>query len=108
MPVRGALVEVWQANAAGRYRHKVDDHRAPLDPNFTGAGRTLTDDNGRYSFKTIKPGPYPWGNHSQRVAACAYSLLAFRCGHSLPPGNANVFPRRSAAAAGSNLQQHPR
>ena len=62
-PVRGALVEVWQANAAGRYRHKVDQHDAPLDPNFSGAGRFLTDHEGRYFFKTVKPGPYPWGNH---------------------------------------------
>jgi protocatechuate 3,4-dioxygenase beta subunit len=62
-PVRSALVEVWQANAAGRYRHKVDTHDAPLDPNFAGAGRTLTDESGYYWFKTIKPGPYPWGNH---------------------------------------------
>ncbi len=62
-PVRNALVEVWQANAAGRYRHKVDNHDAPLDPNFSGAGRILTDHEGRYFFKTIKPGPYPWGNH---------------------------------------------
>lgn len=62
-PVRNALVEVWQANAAGRYRHKVDAYDAPLDPNFTGEGRTLTDENGYYWFKTIKPGPYPWGNH---------------------------------------------
>lgn len=62
-PLRGALVEVWQANAAGRYRHKIDSYDAPLDPNFTGAGRALTDDEGRYTFKTIKPGPYPWVNH---------------------------------------------
>jgi protocatechuate 3,4-dioxygenase, beta subunit len=62
-PVRNALVEIWQANAAGRYRHKVDNHPAPLDANFSGAGRTLTDDDGRYSFKTILPGAYPWGNH---------------------------------------------
>ena len=62
-PVRGALVEVWQANAGGRYRHKVDTYGAPLDPNFSGGGRTLTDENGYYWFKTIKPGPYPWGNH---------------------------------------------
>lgn len=62
-PVPGALIEIWQANAAGRYRHKVDTYDAPLDPNFTGAGRTLTDEYGRYAFKTIKPGPYPWGNH---------------------------------------------
>ncbi len=62
-PVRGALIEVWQANAAGRYRHKVDGYDAPLDPNFSGGGRLLTDTDGRYFFKTIKPGPYPWGNH---------------------------------------------
>jgi len=61
--VRHALVEVWQANAAGRYHHVVDQHPAPLDPNFTGAGRCLTDDEGNYRFVTIKPGSYPWGNH---------------------------------------------
>jgi protocatechuate 3,4-dioxygenase, beta subunit len=62
-PVRGALIEVWQANAAGRYRHDRDRHPAPLDPNFSGAGRTLTDDDGRYEFVTVKPGAYPWQNH---------------------------------------------
>jgi protocatechuate 3,4-dioxygenase beta subunit len=62
-PIRGALIEVWQANAAGRYRHEVDRHPAPLDPNFSGAGRCLTDDEGRYRFTTIKPGAYPWRNH---------------------------------------------
>ncbi|OLT13594.1 protocatechuate 3,4-dioxygenase subunit beta [Actinomadura sp. CNU-125] len=62
-PVRGALVEVWQANAAGRYLHAGDQHPAPLDPNFTGAGRCVTDDDGRYRFVTIKPGAYPWRNH---------------------------------------------
>jgi len=62
-PVRGALVEVWQANAAGRYTHEVDRHPAPLDPNFSGAGRCLTGDDGRYRFTTVKPGAYPWGNH---------------------------------------------
>jgi protocatechuate 3,4-dioxygenase beta subunit len=62
-PVRNTLVEIWQANAAGRYAHQVDQHPAPLDPNFTGAGRCLTDDDGRYRFVTIKPGAYPWGNH---------------------------------------------
>jgi len=58
-PVRNTLVEVWQANAAGRYVHKADQHDAPLDPNFLGAGRCLTDDEGRYRFMTIKPGAYP-------------------------------------------------
>ncbi len=62
-PVRNTLVEIWQANAAGRYVHKVDQHDAPLDPNFLGAGRCLTDNEGRYSFISIKPGAYPWGNH---------------------------------------------
>ena len=62
-PVPGTLVEVWQANAAGRYAHDVDRHPAPLDPNFTGAGRCLTDSEGRYRFVTIKPGAYPWRNH---------------------------------------------
>ena len=57
------LIEIWQCNAAGRYAHRIDQHSAPLDPNFTGAGRTLTDSQGRYMFTTIKPGPYPWNNH---------------------------------------------
>jgi protocatechuate 3,4-dioxygenase, beta subunit len=62
-PVRNTLIEIWQANAAGRYLHEVDQHPAPLDPNFTGAGRTITDDEGRYRFVTVKPGAYPWKNH---------------------------------------------
>jgi protocatechuate 3,4-dioxygenase beta subunit len=62
-PVRNTLIEVWQANAAGRYQHRVDQHPASLDPNFTGAGRCLTNDEGRYRFVSIKPGAYPWRNH---------------------------------------------
>ena len=62
-PVPQALIEIWQTNAAGRYPHVRDTHPAPLDPNFTGAGRTETDAEGRYSFTTIKPGAYPWRNH---------------------------------------------
>ena len=61
-PVAGAMVEVWQANAAGRYHHARDQHDAPLDPNFHGEGRVFTDADGRYSFTTIKPGAYPWRN----------------------------------------------
>ena len=76
-PVRDALIEVWQANAAGRYRHMKDDHPAPLDPNFTGAGRTITDADGRYEFTTIKPGAYPWRNHDNawRPAHIHFSLF---------------------------------
>lgn len=62
-PVAHTLVELWQANASGRYVHKIDQHDAPLDPNFLGAGRCVTDAEGRYTFLTIKPGAYPWGNH---------------------------------------------
>ncbi len=57
------LIEIWQANAAGRYPHRIDQHDAPTDPNFTGCGRTLTDERGRYRFVTIRPGEYPWRNH---------------------------------------------
>jgi protocatechuate 3,4-dioxygenase, beta subunit len=76
-PVRNALVEVWQANAAGRYRHEVDQHPAPLDPNFSGAGRCLTDAEGRYSFVSIKPGAYPWANHDNawRPAHVHFSIF---------------------------------
>jgi len=62
-PVPDTLVEIWQANAAGRYIHVVDQHPAPIDRNFTGAGRIATDAEGRYKFVTVKPGAYPWGNH---------------------------------------------
>ncbi len=62
-PIRNTLVELWQANAAGRYAHAIDRHDAPLDPNFSGCGRTMTDEEGRYRFVTVKPGAYPWTNH---------------------------------------------
>ncbi|MFC7738041.1 protocatechuate 3,4-dioxygenase subunit beta [Roseomonas sp. GCM10028921] len=62
-PVRHAMVEVWQANAAGRYNHEGDTHDAPLDPNFRGRGRVFTDENGFYRYVTIRPGAYPWRNH---------------------------------------------
>ena len=62
-PVPAALIEIWQANAAGRYIHRTEIHDAPLDPNFLGAGRTVTDDEGRYEFVTLRPGSYPWPNH---------------------------------------------
>jgi len=76
-PVRNSLVEVWQANSAGRYWHSRDQHAAPLDPNFYGLGKMLTDDDGRYRFVSIKPGPYPWGNHDKawRPAHIHFSLF---------------------------------
>lgn len=76
-PVPHTLVEIWQANSAGRYPHKVDQHDAPMDPNFTGAGRCLTDAEGRYRFVTIRPGEYPWGNHynAWRPAHIHFSLF---------------------------------
>lgn len=76
-PVPDTLIEIWQANAAGRYAHRVDDHAAPLDPNFDGAGRCLTDSDGRYRFVTIKPGAYPWKNHlnAWRPAHIHFSLF---------------------------------
>ena len=76
-PVRKTLVEIWQANASGRYGHKRDQHDAPLDPNFTGCGRALTDDDGRYRFLTIKPGAYCWRNHynAWRPAHIHFSLF---------------------------------
>jgi protocatechuate 3,4-dioxygenase beta subunit len=79
-PVPGQLVEVWQANAAGRYVHRRDQHPAPLDPNFTGTGRCLTGPDGSYRFVTIKPGPYPWRNHQNawRPAHVHFSLFGTR------------------------------
>ena len=76
-PVQHSLVEIWQANAAGRYFHRIDQHQAPLDPNFTGAGCVLTDDKGFYRFVTIKPGAYPWLNHHNawRPAHIHFSLF---------------------------------
>jgi protocatechuate 3,4-dioxygenase beta subunit len=76
-PVPHTLIEIWQANAAGRYIHVRDQHPAPLDPNFTGAGRALTDEQGRYRFVTIKPGAYPWRNHHNawRPAHIHFSLF---------------------------------
>jgi protocatechuate 3,4-dioxygenase beta subunit len=76
-PVRDTLLEIWQANAAGRYLHKRDQHDAPLDPNFSGSGHTITDSEGRYRFVTIRPGEYPWGNHynAWRPAHIHFSLF---------------------------------
>jgi protocatechuate 3,4-dioxygenase beta subunit len=76
-PVAGTVVEIWQANAAGRYIHSKDNWNAPLDANFTGVGRVITDAEGRYRFTTVRPGAYPWGNHHNawRPAHIHLSLL---------------------------------
>ncbi|MEL6298095.1 MAG: protocatechuate 3,4-dioxygenase subunit beta [Pseudomonadota bacterium] len=76
-PIPDALIEVWQANASGRYRHKRDGYQAALDPNFSGCGRCMTDSDGRYSFRTIRPGPYPWpnGGNDWRPAHIHFSIF---------------------------------
>jgi protocatechuate 3,4-dioxygenase beta subunit len=76
-PVPHTLIELWQANSAGRYAHTEDQHPAPLDPNFSGVGRCLTDAEGSYRFVTIRPGAYPWGNHDNawRPAHIHFSLF---------------------------------
>ena len=76
-PVPNTVMEIWQCNAAGRYIHRNDHWDAPIDPNFTGAGRVVTDEEGRYQYLTIKPGAYPWGNHHNawRPAHIHLSLL---------------------------------
>jgi protocatechuate 3,4-dioxygenase, beta subunit len=79
------LVEIWQANSAGRYIHKAEIHDAPLDPNFHGAGRFLTDNEGKYTFYTIKPGAYPWGNHynAWRPNHIHFSVMGHQFEHRL-------------------------
>ena len=103
-PVPNTLVEIWQANACGRYVHIVDQHPAPLDPNFTGAGRTVTDKNGYYKFITMKPGAYPWGNHHNawRPTHIHFSLF----GHSFLSRLVTqmYFPGDSAVSVRSDLQ----
>jgi protocatechuate 3,4-dioxygenase, beta subunit len=76
-PVRNTLIEIWQANSAGRYKHEVDRHPAPLDPNFSGAGRCVSDDDGRYRFITVKPGAYPWKNHPNAWRAAHIHVSLF-------------------------------
>lgn len=84
-PLAGVLVEIWQANAGGRYRHRNDGYLAPLDPGFSGCGRALTDENGRYQFLTIKPGPYPWPNRGNdwRPAHIHFSIFGHSFGQRL-------------------------
>jgi len=84
-PLPNVLIEIWQANAAGRYIHKAEIHDAPLDPNFLGGGRMLTDSGGKYQFYTIKPGAYPWGNHfnAWRPNHIHFSVIGHQLSHRL-------------------------
>ena len=83
--IPNVLLEIWQCNSTGRYIHKLDQHDAPLDPNFNGAGRVITDKEGKYHFYTIKPGAYPWGNHQNawRPAHIHFSLFGHQFGQRL-------------------------
>ncbi len=103
-PVRDSLVEVWQANAAGRYAHAVDQHPAPLDPNFTGAGRCLTDADGHYRFVTVKPGAYPWGNHPNAWRPAHIHFSVFGPAFATAARHADVLSRRPAVRVRSDLQ----
>jgi protocatechuate 3,4-dioxygenase beta subunit len=78
-PISGTLVEIWQANSGGRYRHKNDTFRAPIDPNFGGCGRMMTDESGHYFFRTVKPGAYPFRNfiNSWRPAHIHFSIFGY-------------------------------
>jgi len=91
-PVAGQLVEVWQANAAGRYAHRSDQHPAPLDPHFTGAGRCLTGPDGSYRFTTIKPGPYPWRNHHNAWRPAHIHFSVFGTAFTQRLGTQMYFP----------------
>ena len=106
--VAGALLEVWQANAGGRYRHKKDSYLAALDPNFGGCGRTITGEDGSYAFRTVKPGAYPWPNGAERLAAGAHPFLHLRPRLRAAAHHPDVFRRRSADLAMPDRARHPR
>ena len=107
-PVSNTLVEVWQANAGGRYRHRNDTYIAPIDPNFGGCGRMLTDERGYYFFRTIKPGAYPFRNriNSWRPAHIHFSV--FGTGFCAATDNPDVFRGRSAHPPRFHHRNHPR
>ena len=109
-PVRGQLVEIWQANAGGRYVHKRDQHPAPIDPLFTGVGRCLTDDDGGYRFTTIKPGPYPWRNHHNawRPAHIHFSLFGHEFTQRLVTQSTSPATRSSPSTRSSSRSATPR
>ena len=107
-PVGRALVEIWQANAAGRHRHDGDRHRAPLDPNFSGAGRCVTDAQGGFRFVTVKPGAYPWQNHANawRPAHLHFSLFG-RVGSRRPGLGPGLAPGHAGRRTGPGRSLDP-
>ena len=106
--IPNSLIEIWQANAGGRYRHEVDQHPAPLDPNFSGAGRCLTDSDGGWQFVTIKPGAYPWGNHENAWRPQHIHFSVFGRAVHAAARHADVLPRRPAARARPDRARRPR
>ena len=107
-PVRHTMLEIWQCNATGRYDHPADQHDAPLDPNFHGAGRVFTDDDGNYRFLTIRPGAYPWPNHHNawRPNHIHYSLFGPAFATRLV--TQMFFPGDPLLALRPDLQRRPR
>ena len=105
--IPNALLEVWQANAGGRYRHKNDTYLAPVDPNFGGCGRMLTGADGTYMFRTVKPGAYPFRNHVNSWRPAPYPLLAVGDRICAAADHADVFRGRSADPDGLHPQHHP-
>ena len=107
-PVPETLVEIWQANAAGRYAHAEDRHAAPLDPNFSGAGRVLTNADGEFRFVTVKPGAYPWQNHDNAWRPAHVHFSVFGPSFLTRLMTQIVLPRRSPARLRSGLQRDSR
>jgi protocatechuate 3,4-dioxygenase beta subunit len=107
-PVPHTIIEIWQANAAGRYNQPGDTHDAPLDPNFRGEGRVFSDADGWYQFATIKAGGLSLAQPLQCVAAQPHPFLPLRGGIRHAADHSDVLPRRPAAGARSDLQQPPR
>ena len=87
------MIEVWQANAAGRYQHDLDTHDAPLDPYFLGGGQVVTDNDGHYKFTTIEPGAYPWPNHYNAWRPKHIHFFSIRICVGDPARDPDVFPR---------------
>jgi protocatechuate 3,4-dioxygenase beta subunit len=106
-PVSRTIVEIWQANASGRYQHPADQHDAAVDPNFRGEGRVYTDDEGWYRFTSIKPGAYPWRNHHNAWRPNHIHFFVLRVGLRRPSDHPDVLPGRPVARARSDLPVDP-